>query len=175
MKRKEQSVLLAGLLALGLVACSSTGTSSDTASTISSETSGEAAYSTPRAGSTADTGTAGSMAGATSGDTSTGSAATGTSGSTASTTATGSPNSIVTLIEVVPRQGGASSTGAGTMAGAAVGGTGAAGTSGSSAADKVYRVTLRMDDGSTRVVTQESAPSFRTGDRVRLEGGAIQR
>jgi outer membrane lipoprotein SlyB len=71
------------------------------------------------------------------------------------------------MIEVVPRSGDA--TGAGTMAGAAVGGT-ATGT-----ADRVYRVTLRMDDGSTRVITQEWAPTFRSGDRVNLTGGEIQR
>ena len=47
------------------------------------------------------------------------------------------------------------------------------GTTGSSS-DRVYRVTLRMDDGSTQVVTQQATPDFRTGDRVSLSGGAIQ-
>jgi outer membrane lipoprotein SlyB len=32
-----------------------------------------------------------------------------------------------------------------------------------------------MDDGSSRVITQEWAPAFRTGDRVRVESGAIVR
>jgi hypothetical protein len=32
-----------------------------------------------------------------------------------------------------------------------------------------------MDDGTTRVVTQEWAPTFRTGDRVQMSGGTIQR
>jgi outer membrane lipoprotein SlyB len=41
--------------------------------------------------------------------------------------------------------------------------------------DRVYRVTLRMDDGSTQVVMQETAPDFRSGDRVSLTGGAIGR
>jgi outer membrane lipoprotein SlyB len=58
------------------------------------------------------------------------------------------------------------------MAGAAVGGSGSGATGSSS--DKVYRVTLRMDDGSTRVVTQETTPSYRSGDRVNLTGGVIQ-
>jgi outer membrane lipoprotein SlyB len=31
-----------------------------------------------------------------------------------------------------------------------------------------------MDDGSTRVVTQETTPDFRSGDRVNLTGGTIQ-
>jgi outer membrane lipoprotein SlyB len=43
------------------------------------------------------------------------------------------------------------------------------------ASDRVYRVTLRMDDGSTQVVTQETTPDFRSGDRVNHSGGAIQR
>jgi outer membrane lipoprotein SlyB len=41
-------------------------------------------------------------------------------------------------------------------------------------ADRVYRVTLRMDDGSTQVVTQESTPDFRSGDRVSMNSGAIR-
>jgi len=40
--------------------------------------------------------------------------------------------------------------------------------------DNIYRVTLRMDDGSTRVVTQETTPGYRSGDRVNLTGGVIQ-
>jgi hypothetical protein len=31
-----------------------------------------------------------------------------------------------------------------------------------------------MDDGSTQVVTQQTTPDFRTGDRVSLAGGMIQ-
>jgi len=189
MKRKEQSVLLAGLLALGLAACSSTGMNgTDTASTITSETSGEAAYSTPpmdttgRAGSTASTtGTeTGSMA---SGASSMGSSgAQGTSGygtgsqaqtqagqpssmGTETITTSGTPNSVVASIDVVPRQ---AAGGAGTVAGAAVGGTTG------SASDRVYRITLRMDDGTSRIVTQESAPAFKTGDRVRMTDETMQ-
>jgi len=80
------------------------------------------------------------------------------------------------MIEVVPRPGEASTTGAGT--GAA--GTGAMGSSSTGAtgspttSDRVYRVTLRMDDGSTQVVTQETTPDFRGGDRVNVTGGVIR-
>jgi outer membrane lipoprotein SlyB len=88
------------------------------------------------------------------------------------TAAASSPNSTVVSIDVIPRQAGSAATGAGTMAGAAVGGS-TAGATGSSEADRVYRVTLRMDDGSTRVVTQETTPDFRAGDRVNLSGGGI--
>jgi outer membrane lipoprotein SlyB len=52
-------------------------------------------------------------------------------------------------------------------------GSSSGGTTGSSP-DRVYRVTLRMDDGSTQVVTQQTTPDFRTGDRVGLAGGVIQ-
>lgn len=178
MKRIEQSVLLAGLLAFGLSACTSM-RGDDTASTTPTESATGVSYGTSgTAGATAgqsstmgSTGTAGTGTG-------TGTGATGTAGTSETPSATGTtstdpqsaavvPNSVVTMIEVVPRQGDA--TGAGTLAGAAVGGTAGA------TSDRVYRVTLRMDDGSTRVVTQEWAPTFRSGDRVNLSGGEIQR
>jgi outer membrane lipoprotein SlyB len=40
--------------------------------------------------------------------------------------------------------------------------------------DRVYRITLRMDDGSTQVVMQEATPDFRSGDRVNHSGGMIR-
>ena len=187
MKRIKHSVLLASLLTLALTACTTErmGGASDTAGAATPDASSSAGYGTTGTGTGADTGSASTASGTsaamgtgTSGSTDTmgaGTAGTATTsdpqgaGSQASTTgATGAmPNSVVTMIEVVPRSGAA--TGAGSMAGAAVGGTAGAG------ADRVYRITLRMDDGSTRVITQESAPTFRSGDRVNLSGGEIQR
>jgi outer membrane lipoprotein SlyB len=38
----------------------------------------------------------------------------------------------------------------------------------------VYRVTVRMDDGSFRTVSQASAPAFAVGDKVRLVQGALR-
>lgn len=186
MKRKTQSVLLAGLLTVALAACTTDrmGGSGDTASTASPDPTTSAAYGSAATGgqSTGSTGTSTTGADTSSAST-TGSTATGspdTMGTGATTDPQGAlsqastagamgaaPNSVVTMIEVVPRSGAA--TGAGSMAGAAVGGSAAA------SGDRVYRITLRMDDGSTRVVTQESAPSFRSGDRVHLSGGEIQR
>ncbi len=61
------------------------------------------------------------------------------------------------------------------MAGAAVGSSGSGATGSSMASDRVYRITLRMDDGSTQVVTQETTPDFRSGDRVSLNSGVIGR
>jgi outer membrane lipoprotein SlyB len=88
------------------------------------------------------------------------------------------PNATVAAIEVVPQSSSAATDGD-TSAGASAGvsssvGSSAGGSTGSSSADQVYRVTLRMDDGSTQVVLQQTAPDFRTGDRVSLASGAIQ-
>jgi outer membrane lipoprotein SlyB len=39
----------------------------------------------------------------------------------------------------------------------------------------VYRLTVRMDDGSERTVTQPSAPSHGVGARVRVNGNVLER
>jgi outer membrane lipoprotein SlyB len=39
----------------------------------------------------------------------------------------------------------------------------------------VYRVTVRMDDGSERTLTHSKAPVFAVGARVRVNGNAIER
>lgn len=36
-----------------------------------------------------------------------------------------------------------------------------------------YQVTVRMDDGTRRVITEQSAPSWRVGDPVRIRNGEI--
>jgi hypothetical protein len=172
MKRKELGVLLAGVLALGLGACSSTGTSSDTmGSTADTSTSGSASGST---GATGSTESAGSDAMGSSGSTATGSSSASQYGSgtgSMPSASSSAPNSTVTNIEIIPRQSGGAGTGAGT-----VGGANAAGTTGSSmASDRIYRITLRMDNGTVQVITQEATPSFSTGDRVRMSSGAIER
>ena len=41
-------------------------------------------------------------------------------------------------------------------------------------ATKSYEVTVRLDDGSSRVISEASMPTWRTGDKVRLVNGAIQ-
>jgi outer membrane lipoprotein SlyB len=41
--------------------------------------------------------------------------------------------------------------------------------------NETFRVTVRMDDGSTRVITQENITDLRTGDRVRVEGNNVFR
>lgn len=41
--------------------------------------------------------------------------------------------------------------------------------------DKVYRVTMRADDGTTQVVVLDSIPTYKSGDRVRYRDGSVQR
>lgn len=98
-------------------------------------------------------------------------------------------------VEQVPRQQG---LGLGTLAGAAVGGvlgnqvgggsgrtvTTAAGAAGGAyvgheiekrrrAGDQIYKVTIRMDDGTTQSFAQEAAPSVKQGDRVMITNGVL--
>lgn len=160
MKRIAHSVLAAGLAALALGACTTSAMRGDQARTPAAT---DSEY-----GSTPDvSGGAAAMGGSASGTAAAGTETTGVgqSGAMAST-----PNSTVTNIEVIPRQGGTAG-GAGTVAGAAVGGS--TSTGGSMTSDRVYRITLRMDDGTTQMITQESTPAFSAGDRVRVAGGAV--
>ncbi len=39
----------------------------------------------------------------------------------------------------------------------------------------LYRVTVRMDGGGERTVTQQRAPAYAVGERVRLNGNALER
>ncbi|MDL2357842.1 MAG: hypothetical protein QFF03_21535 [Pseudomonadota bacterium] len=164
MNQKQQGMVLAGLLALALAGCSSTRSSSDdmAASSMGSTTGASRTGSTGSTPSsaTAATGAAdSSMASPTQAQTQT------QAGSTMMPA--GPPNAVVVAIDTIPR---ASAAGADSS----VGGSG--GTTGSSTgSDKMYRITLRMDDGSTRVVTQDKAPTFSNGDRVNMMDGMISR
>ena len=82
------------------------------------------------------------------------------------------PNATVASIEVLPGKGMASATEGGTSD--AVGSSGGSGATGSSGDAQSYRITVRMDDGSTQVVLQDTAPGIRTGDRVNLSGGVLR-
>jgi len=39
---------------------------------------------------------------------------------------------------------------------------------------KSYEITVRFEDGSSRVISEANAPSWRTGDRVKVINGVIQ-
>lgn len=56
-----------------------------------------------------------------------------------------------------------------------IGVVGAAAVGGSTAmpSDKIYRVTVRMDDGANQMVVVDSMPSYKIGDRVRYSDGAL--
>ncbi len=85
------------------------------------------------------------------------------SGSTPPTTnATQTSYGMVQAIDQMQRQ----DVGVGVVGAAAVGGTGMP-------TDKVYRVTVRMDDGSNQMVVVDSMPSYKIGDRVRYSNGAV--
>lgn len=98
-------------------------------------------------------------------------------------------------IEVVPRTQG---LGLGSLAGAAIGGvlgnqvggglgntvTTVAGAAGGAYVghemekkrrtdDKIYKVTISMDNGSTQSFAQDSEPTLRTGDRVSITNGVL--
>ncbi len=99
-------------------------------------------------------------------------------------------------IDLVPRSQG---MGLGTLAGAAVGGllghqvgggTGrtvatAAGAAGGAyvghemekrrRSGEIYKVTIRMDDGTTQSFAQENTPQLNPGDRVRITNGVLTR
>lgn len=189
MKHISHSLALAGMLALALSACSSmhgwgssrsgtttsggesgtgTGSSSGTSGTSGSSQSGSGYDQNNSGGSSGSGGTAsmGESGAAAMGGTSAG----GQDRSQSASVASISPNATIVSIDVVPRQG--SSEGDSGTSGSV--GSSAAGATGMSAGgDRVYRITARMDDGSTRVVTQESTPDFRAGDRVNLSNGMI--
>ncbi len=121
-----------------------------------------------------------------------------TTSSAGTTTSTASGYGVVQAIDVVPREQAGSGIGLGTVAGAAVGGllgsqvgsgsgrtaatvAGAAGGAlagnamekNARASDQVYRVSVRMDNGSVQTLLQEAVPAVQAGERVRLENGAI--
>ncbi|MET3130910.1 outer membrane lipoprotein SlyB [Oxalobacteraceae bacterium GrIS 1.11] len=78
---------------------------------------------------------------------------------------------IVQSIDAMPRSP-AMASGTATGSGSS-GSSGTTGMSGSSS-DTVYKITMRLDDGSTRMVNQDMQPSFQVGDRVRMVAGIIQ-
>jgi len=127
--------------------------------------------------------------------------ATTTTGSTIPTTTTTTSSTtgygVVQAIDVIPREQ-AAGIGLGTVAGAVVGGVlgnqvgsgtgrkaatvaGAVGgglvgrqmEQNASNSGQVYRVAVRMDNGSVQTLAQEVAPGVQVGDRVRLDNGVI--
>ncbi|MRV75480.1 hypothetical protein GJ700_27545 [Duganella sp. FT92W] len=78
---------------------------------------------------------------------------------------------VVVAVDPILRQD-AAAMGVG-MAGAAA--AGGVLTNEGSPNDKVYRITMRADDGTTQVVVVDSIPTYKAGDRVRYRDGSVQR
>ena len=149
--RAKNTLALAGLSCMLLAACSST----DSGSTAMSR-SGENVSSTASATQAATTPASGSM---------------NASGSDMSMDGSQSGVSIAsaTVQSIEPVARGMDQASGETQAGS----SGTAGTTAGSA--DMYRVTLRLDDGSTRAIMQNSAPTYQTGDRVKLVNGLLQK
>lgn len=143
--RSKKTLLLAGLACTLLVACHSTDSTS-LARSNSGETYAAPAGTTPQSSMPAS-----SMRGDTD-----------QSGMNIS-------SATVQSIETVPRgiDQGSADMQAGT--------SGTAGSTSGAADNMLYRVTLRLDDGTTRTFMQNTQPAFQIGDRVSVQKGVMQR
>ncbi|MGK5006927.1 hypothetical protein [Janthinobacterium sp. LB2P70] len=174
--RVKKTMALAGLLCT-LAACSSDPNRTSMSST--NGRSGESYSNTAGTGSTGST-SAGTGTSSTMSDTSTGSSGTAGTGSADARTSTannamnmdGSQTGVsiasatVQSIEPVPR---------GMDQGSSDMQSGSSGTAGTTSGNTQYRVTLRLDDGSTRAIMQNSQPGYQIGDRVKVVNGLLQR
>lgn len=93
------------------------------------------------------------------------------SSSTASNSSSQNWSGVVVTVDPILRQD-AAAMGVGVMGAAAAGGTML---NEGSPTDKVYRVTMRADDGTTQTVVLDSMPSYKAGDRIRYRNGSVQR
>ncbi|WP_229205502.1 MULTISPECIES: hypothetical protein [unclassified Duganella] len=127
----------------------------------SSNTAGnDSGYGSSSTGGTSMAGSSGSSTGSGTAAQSTPATTPATAGATSSTSAQTSYG-VVQAIDQLQRQ----DVGVGVMGAAVAGGL---------PGDKVYRVTVRLDDGSTQMVVLESSPSYKIGDRIRYSNGAVQ-
>lgn len=167
--RSKTTLLLTGVLCTLLAACHST---DDTA--MARSASGET-YAAP-AGTTPASSTAGTAGAAT---TATGNAMSSNVSSNMSNNA-GSDmdqgqsslnisSATVQSIDAVPR--GMDQSSGDIQAGT----SGTAGTTSGATGSMMYRITLRLDDGTTRTFVQHTQPDFQIGDRVSVQRGVMQR
>jgi hypothetical protein len=141
---KTNKQWIAALCVLAMAGCASDRMGGDTANSGYSSTSGTS--------STSSTGSTGS------GTAAAGSASTPMTGAGAQAS-----YGVVQAIDQMQRQ----DVGVGVAGAAAVGG------STGMPSDKVYRVTVRLDDGGSQMVVVDSMPSYKIGDRVRYSDGAL--
>ena len=175
--RSKNTLLLTGVMCTLLAACHSTDDTAMARST-SGETYAAPAGTTP-AGSTAGTTTdnSGPMSSSTSSNAGSNAANTMSSnaGNNMGNDAAQGQSSLnissatVQSIDAVPRGMDQSS---GDMQ---AGTSGTAGTTSGATGSMMYRVTLRLDDGTTRTFVQNTQPAFQIGDRVSVQRGVMQR
>ena len=169
--RAKNTLALAGLSCVLLAACSST----DSGSTAMSR-SGENYSSTAGSGSSVTSTGSATQAGTTptpaSSDTGSMSATTtGSSDMSMDGSQSGVSIASATVQSIEPMARGMDQA----SGEAQMGSSGTAGTTAGSAGNTMYRVTLRLDDGSTRAIMQNSAPTYQTGDRVKMVNGLVQK
>lgn len=157
--RSKKTLLLAGLSCILLAACHAND-NTNLARSNSGETYAAPAGTTPQS-STASTSTAT--------DTDTGNAMSSDMRNDMSQSSMNISSATVQSIETVPRSmdQGSADMQSGT--------SGTAGSTSGAAGNMLYRVTLRLDDGTTRTFMQNSQPAFQIGDRVSVQKGVMQR
>ena len=153
--RSKTTLLLTGMTCALQAACHS----SDNAS-LARSNSGET-YAAP-AGTTPQSSTPASTTASTATDT-------GMSGDMAGQSGMNISSATVQSIETVPRSmdQGSADMQSGT--------SGTAGSTSGATGNMLYRVTLRLDDGTTRTFMQNTQPAFQIGDRVSVQKGVMQR
>lgn len=158
--RSKKTLLLTGVACALLAACHATDSPS-LARSNSGETYAAPAGTTPQTTMPASS-TTNATASSTTTDTMNGSGDTGPAGLNIS-------SATVQSIDTVPRgmdqSGGDMQTGTSGTAGSTAGASG----------NMMYRVTLRLDDGTTRTFVQNTQPAFQIGDRVSVQRGVMQR
>jgi hypothetical protein len=153
--RSKTTLLLTGLTCALLAACHSTENTG-----LARSNSGET-YAAP-AGTTPQTSRPASSTASTATDT-------GMSSDTAAQSSMNISSATVQSIDTVPRSmdQGSADMQAGT--------SGTAGSTSEAAGNMLYRVTLRLNDGTMRTFVQNTQPSFQIGDRVSVQKGVMQR
>ena len=177
MKQSHQSVAMASLLAavLAITGCAATGDAGDMYSDATSSRNDDVASRgdvdrivTSSAITSGSAGTSGSKGATDSG----GAGPQDERGDqpAAADARTPAPNGTVLSIATA-----AAAQSGGSTSDASMGASGTAGASASGGAGQAYRVTVRMDDGSTQAITYTGTPEFRSGERINVTGGAIRR
>ncbi|PHV26320.1 hypothetical protein CSQ93_19710 [Janthinobacterium sp. BJB426] len=154
--RSKTTLLLTGLTCALLAACHSTDQTS-----LARSNSGET-YAAP-AGTTPQSSVPASSTASTAADTS------NDMSSELSQSTMNISSATVQSIVTVPRS---MDEGSGDMQ---AGTSGTAGSTSGAAGNLLYRVTLRLDDGTTRTFVQNTQPAFQIGDRVSVQKGVLQR